>query len=103
MQGRLTYKLDTNLPVLQKMLPDNFSETTQALAFEAEYDDATNSDPLFLPDEEMDGDEGDVNAMLMPSDPSFAANPQGGNQDMDTHSDELQPNNPGDRPMLVRI
>jgi hypothetical protein len=85
------------------MLPNNFAETTQTLPFEAEYDDATNSDPLFLPDdEEMGGDEGDVNAMLIPFDPPFAANPQGGNQDMDLHSDELQPN-PGDRPMLVRI
>lgn len=79
----------------------NFSETTQLLAFEAEYD-ATNSDPLFLPDEEMDEDAGDVDTMLMPFDPPFAANPQGGNQEPDSHSDELQPS-PGEKPILVRI
>jgi hypothetical protein len=84
------------------MPPENFSETTQPLAFEEDYDDATNSDPLFLPDEEMDEDEGDVNTMLMPFDPPFAANPQGGNQDMDLHSNELQPN-PGGRPMRVPV
>jgi hypothetical protein len=87
---------------MPKMAPENFLETTQSLAFEAVYNDATNSDPLFVPDEEMDQDEGDVNTMLIPFDPTFAANPQGGNQDMDSHSDELQPN-PGERPMWVRV
>jgi hypothetical protein len=38
------------------MPPSNFSETTQVLAFKAEYDGATqhiDSDPLFLPEDEM--------------------------------------------------
>ena len=95
------------------MSPESFAETTQALAFEAEYDYAKqiNSDTLILPDEEMDED--DINTMLVPFDPVFAANPQGGNQDMDSHSDGLQPNplpvdygesgNAGERPMRVRV
>ena len=93
----MIYKPEPNSLVVPKMPPENFSETTQPLAFEMEYDDVTNSDPLFLPDEEMD--EGDVNSMLVPFNPPFAANPQGGNQDMDSHSDEP---NPGERPMRVR-
>ncbi len=101
---------------MPKMLPEDFSETTQVLDFEAEYDDATkqiNPDPLFLPDEEMDEDEGDVSTMLIPFDSIIAANRQCGNQDMDSHADELQPSplpadnresgNDGERPMRVRI
>jgi len=105
--------METNLAVMPKMPPENFSETTQALGFKAEYDNTTkqiNSNPLFLPDEEMDEDEGDVNTMLLPFDPLSAANPQGGNQDMDSHSDELQPSplpadnrNDGERPMRVHV
>ena len=84
---------------MPKMPPENFSETMQPLAFEAEYK-AIHSNPLFLPDEEMDEDEdeGDVNTMLILP---FAAN-QGGNQDMGSHSDELQPN-PGEANAGARL
>jgi hypothetical protein len=84
------------------MPPSNLSETTQPLDFEEEYDEeydnASNPDPLFLPDEEMDDDEGDddVDNLLM------ALDPQDGNQETNSHSDELQPN-PGERLMLVRL
>jgi len=99
--------------VMRKMLPKDFSETTQALLFEAEYDNTKqiNSDPLFLPDEEMYEDD-DINTTL-PLDPLFAVSHEGGNQVMDSHSDELQPNplpadnresgNDGERPMRVRV
>jgi hypothetical protein len=97
--------------VMRKMSPEDFSETTQALAFEEEYDDTTaqiNSEPLLLPDEEMYED--DINAMLVPLDPVSL---EGGNQDMDSHSDESQLNplptdnkesgNNGERSMRVRV
>ena len=92
---------------MPKMSPENFSETTHALAFEAEYDDATrqiSSERLFLPDDEMDEDEdeGDVNTMLMPFDPLFAANPQGGNQDT-VPANNRESGNVGERPVRVRV
>jgi hypothetical protein len=98
--------------VKPEMLREEFSETTEALHFEVEYDDTPtrqiNSDPLFLPDEEMYEDEDDVNTMLV-----VAVNPEGGNQDMNSHSDGVQPNplpadnwefgNDGERPVRVRV
>ena len=90
------------------MPPEDFSETSQALCFD---DTTKDSDPLFLPDEEMYEDENDINAMLVPSDPLyFAVDPDGGNQDM---VDWPQPNPPptentefgndAERPMRVRV
>ena len=70
---------ETSLTVKRKMPPKNFSETTQALVFEAEYDNTLN--PLFFPDEEMHEDEDNVNTMLVPLDPPSAISPQGRNQD----------------------
>ena len=87
------------------MPSENFSETTEALVFDAEDVDDTkqiDSNPLFLPDEEMDEeeDEGNVHDML-----------KSGNRDMDLHYNELQPNplpsntesENGGRPMRVRL